>query len=92
MRGSQAFHDARRGAVELSGSTLALLNSDVVVTITAPKSAPPQSTRLPAPRSADGTFKVSYVPKVAGTYTVDAMAPDGKGHASASFTVENPVR
>jgi hypothetical protein len=77
-------------AVELSGSTLALLNSDVVVTITAPKATPPQSTKLPAPRSADGTFKVSYVPKVAGSYTVDAMAPDGKGHASASFTVENP--
>ena len=77
-------------AVELSGSTLALLNNDVVVTIAAPKSTPPQSTRLPAPRSADGAFKVSYVPKVAGSYTVDATAPDGRGHASASFTVENP--
>ncbi len=77
-------------AVELSGSTLALLNNDVVVTITAPKSTPPQSTKLPAVRSADGTFKVSYVPKVAGAYTVDALAPDGKGHALASFTVENP--
>ncbi len=77
-------------AIELSGSTLALLNNDVVVTITAPKSTPPQATKLPAARSADGTFKVSYVPKVAGAYTVDAMAPDGRGHASASFTVENP--
>jgi hypothetical protein len=76
--------------IELSGSTLALLNNDVVVTIAAPKSTPPQSTKLPAARSADGTFKVSYVPKVAGAYTVDATAPDGRGHASASFTVENP--
>jgi hypothetical protein len=77
-------------AIQLSGSTLALLNNDVVVTITAAKSTPPQSTRLPAVRSADGSFKVSYVPKVAGAYTVDALAPDGRGHASASFTVENP--
>jgi hypothetical protein len=77
-------------AVELAGSTLAILNSDVMLTIAAPKSTPPQSTKLPATRSPDGTFKVSYVPKVAGTYTVDAMAPDGRGHASASFTVENP--
>jgi hypothetical protein len=77
-------------AIQLSGSTLALLNNDVVVTISAPKSTPPQSTKLPAVRSADGSFKVSYVPQVAGAYTVDALAPDGRGHASASFTVENP--
>ena len=74
-------------AIQLSGSTLALLNNDVVVTIAAPNSTPPQSTKLPAARSADGSFKVSYVPKVAGAYTVDALAPDGRGHASASFTV-----
>ena len=77
-------------AIQLSGSTLALLNNDVVVTIAAPNSTPPQSTKLPAARSADGSFNVSYVPKVAGAYTVDALAPDGRGHASASFTVENP--
>lgn len=77
-------------AIQLSGSTLALLNNDVVVTITAPKSTPPQSTKLPAVRSADGSFRVRYVPQVAGAYTVDALAPDGRGHASASFTVENP--
>lgn len=76
--------------VELSGNTLALLNNDVMVTIAAQKSTPPQLAKLPALRSADGNFKVSYVPKVAGTYTVDAIAPDGRGHAFASFTVENP--
>jgi hypothetical protein len=75
--------------VTLSGSTLALLNSDVIVTISAPRSSPPQSAKLTAIRSADGTFKVSYIPKVEGTYTVDAIAPDGAGRASTTFLVEN---
>lgn len=76
--------------VQLTGTTLALLNSDVVLTIAAPQSSPPQSVRLAAVRNADGSFHASYVPRAAGVYTVDAMAPDGRGHASASFKVENP--
>lgn len=76
--------------VTISGTTLPLLNADVLVTVAAPKANPPQSTSLPATRSDDGSYKVIYTPTVAGAYTVDATAPDGRGHAAASFTVENP--
>jgi len=76
--------------VVLRGTTLPLLNADVIVSIAASKATPPQKAKLPATRSADGSFTVSYSPPVAGVYTVEATAPDGRGHASTSFTVENP--
>jgi hypothetical protein len=77
-------------SVVLTGTTLPLLNSDVMITIAAPKATPPQFAKLPAIRNADGSFHLTYAPKVAGAYTVTALAPDGKGHAATTFTVENP--
>ncbi len=44
-----------------------------------------------APIGTDRSFKVTYAPPLAGTYTVEAVAPDGRGHANATFRVENPV-
>lgn len=44
---------------------------------------------LSASIEADGSYEVTFNPRAAGAYTVQAVAPDGKGRAGATFTVED---
>ena len=38
-----------------------------------------------------GAFRTSFTPSAAGNYTLQATAPDGKGHADTRFSAEDPA-
>jgi hypothetical protein len=65
--------------------------STVTITVT------PASARTPTPvefrltLDGGGKFSKSYTPSVAGTYQVQALAPDGRGSAQTSFSVQDPA-
>lgn len=83
---------AARPGVALTGSTVTLSGKTVVdgkrftvtLTVTPPGGAP---VKLTAKADSTGKYSVPYKVTKAGDYTIAAVAPDGKGTASAKFRV-----